>query len=68
MSEEKMTLKRAIAEVIQENPIMVGICMALLGQLLDRVYSGYPLFTVGGFVAGYGLYILSRNYTERRTK
>ena len=65
----KMPLKQAIAEVIQENPIAIGLLFSLIGQGLDRfVFHLFPLFTIVGFGAGWLAYNWSTEYTGDRTQ
>lgn len=59
MSEKPMTLKRAIIEVVQENPVLIGMFFSVLGRMLDIYYQVFPSFTLLGFMAGYGLYYLT---------
>jgi len=62
-----MELKQAIAETIQESPIVVGMFFSIAGQLVDRLLGIFPVLTILGFGLGYLLYLWSAKYTEKRS-
>ena len=61
-----MKLGQAICEVIQENPIAIGLFFSLLGQLGDRIIGIFPACTIAGFGLGFLLYLWSSNKHTKR--
>jgi len=60
----KMPIKQAIAEVILEEALVIGMVISLCGRLFDGLLGVFPAFTVFGFPMGFLLYVWAENHLK----
>ena len=60
----KIPLKQALAEVIKEEALVIGVVLSLCGQLFDRLLGVFPTFTIFGFPIGFLLYVWAENHLK----